>query len=73
MPWYFFNIRNGNHYVPDRDGCELPSLDTVPSQAAGVAREMMRRPGHQWANAAFEVTNREGRLVYFLRSARSSS
>lgn len=69
MPRYFLNLRNGNHYLPDLEGCDLPHLEAAPIHAVGVAREMMRRPGRRWDEAAFEITNSDRRLVLYLRFA----
>ena len=69
MPRYFLNLRNGNHYLPDLEGCELPTLEAARRHAAGVARGMMLRPGKGWDQAAFEITNSDGRLVLYVRVA----
>lgn len=40
MGRFFFHIRDGDMLVPDEEGCHLPDLDAVKTEAAQTAREL---------------------------------
>jgi hypothetical protein len=42
MPRYYFNIRNGENFIPDDDGLELPNAATACAEAARTVAEMAK-------------------------------
>lgn len=65
MPLYFFNRADG-HYEPDREGLELPDLETAREEAIVYLGETIKdRPGMLKKTGEFrvEVTAEDGTLL----------
>ena len=66
MPRYFFNVRNGHHYMPDLEGEEFADVAAAHQRAWWTAKAMLSRPSTYtapWQNAVFEVTDQTGSVV----------
>jgi len=69
---YFFNVRNGNHYMPDIEGEEFADAAAAHQRAWWTAKAMLSRPSPYtapWQNAVFEVTDETGRVMLTLAFA----
>jgi hypothetical protein len=67
MPRYFFNVRNGHHYMPDLEGEEFADAAGAHQRAWWTAKAVLSRPSPYsagWKNAVFEVTDEQGRFVF---------
>lgn len=42
MPRFYFDIREGTHFIPDETGLEFDSLDAAEREAASAAAEIGR-------------------------------
>ncbi len=69
MPRYYFNFTNGERFMEDAEGIDLPDEVAVREEALGVARDLSRESldGVDGVDAWFawriEITDENGRLV----------
>jgi hypothetical protein len=66
MTRFFFHIRDGEEYLEDEEGVELPDLDTAHHEAISAAREMisdMVLRGKVINGQAFEIANADGQIL----------
>lgn len=66
MPHFYFHIRDGEEWVEDYEGQELPSLDEARAQAVESARELMAAKvasGKRLNHDRFEIADASGRVV----------
>jgi hypothetical protein len=69
MPRYFFHICNGNGFVEDEEGCELPDEAAAHEQAVEGARDVMSgdlRTGELDLTSFIEVEDAGHNLVFTL-------
>jgi hypothetical protein len=57
MPRYYFDVHEGDHFVPDEVGLVLPNLETARDQATRALAEIARDtlPGTLQREIAIEV------------------
>ncbi|HEX3889131.1 MAG TPA: hypothetical protein VHW05_16705 [Phenylobacterium sp.] len=56
MARYFFNSDNGEH-VEDRDGTELPDVETALAAAQDLAEELLaQKVVHLWPDGVLRIT-----------------
>ena len=70
MPLYFFHLRTGEHLDTDTIGVELPDLNAARRAALEAIADMLRDASlsdQPLQGEAFEITDREGRLVLTMR------
>jgi hypothetical protein len=63
MPRYFLHIRDGDRYIADDEGSDLPDLDAARAEAVLGAREIMAeklRAGEVLNGETIEITDAEG-------------
>ena len=66
MPRYYFNFTNGERFMEDAEGIDLPDEVAVREEALGVARDLSRESVddvNAWFAWRIEVTDENGRLV----------
>ena len=66
MPYYFFQIHNGEKIIPDPEGSELPDQAAVGKGAAEGARDLItvtKRRNEDTRRLRFGVTAESGRHV----------
>ena len=69
MPRYFFNVQDGQS-SPDREGTELPDLETARAEAVRLSGEVLRDAGVKyWDHPAWRlhVGDEGGRTLSMLR------
>ena len=63
MPHYFFDLRDGDHFIPDEEGLELSSLGKVQEEAArslaDFARDRVQR-SHDGVGHSMAIDVRDG-------------
>ena len=60
MPLFYLVLRNGQEPVPDREGVELPDLETALDYAGAVGQELMR--GREVEAQAWKIEIRDENL-----------
>jgi hypothetical protein len=65
MPRYFFNVRIGEHVIPDPDGEELRDPDHAWEVARAMIRQLVAEQSEQpnLLSASLEVTDQAGEVV----------
>ncbi len=63
MPIFLFNVQNGNGWLMDKDGTELPDVDAAKAHGFAVARELMNRDEVRRRHWRLNVWDSEGALV----------
>jgi hypothetical protein len=58
MPRYFFNVRNGHHYMPDLEGEEFADVAEVHQRAWWTAKAMLSRPSTYTAGRTLSSKSR---------------
>jgi hypothetical protein len=67
VPRFFFHIHDGNASL-DREGTELPDLQSARVQAIETAGDILHESPHLWAGDPWrmEVTDEGGHLLFTL-------
>jgi hypothetical protein len=63
---YFFNVRDGEELVCDKEGSELPNLEAARQEARMSARDFAvddLRAGHPVAARQIEITDSAGHML----------
>ncbi len=65
MPLFHFDLREGQRFIPDKEGIDCPDLDAAEREAAEVAADFGRDllPGGKTRAVSIEVRNEHGRRV----------
>ncbi len=66
MPRYHFNFTNGERFMEDAEGIDLPDEVAVREEALGMARDLARESVDgidAWLAWRIEITDENGRLV----------
>jgi hypothetical protein len=69
MPRFYFHVCNGNGFVEDEEGQELPDLDAARESAVRSARSIMAddvQRGMLDLSSFIEIEDSENRLVHTL-------
>ena len=69
MPRFYFHVCNGNGFVEDEEGQELPDLEAARAAAISAARDIMARDVQRGAldlSSFIEIEDPEHRLVHTL-------
>jgi hypothetical protein len=61
MPRYYFNVRQGDSFVPDLEGLEFPDLATALANGAVGIKEALSEESLE--GAIFEITDELGSVV----------
>ena len=61
MPRYYFNVRQGDNFVPDSEGLEFPDLATALVNGAVGIKEVLSEENLE--GAVFEITDELGNVV----------
>jgi hypothetical protein len=61
MPRYYFNVRQGDSFVPDLDGLEFPDLATALANGTVGIKEALSEESLE--GAVFEITDEAGKVV----------
>jgi hypothetical protein len=71
MPRFYFDVREGQLFVEDRDGLEFPDLDTVEQEAiqaaASIGKE--RLPRGDTRDVTVEVRNERRQRVLTVKAS----
>lgn len=66
MPIYFFNVRDDAHFLPDKEGTELPDLDAAFEEARASAREIaadILRTNEVIDGRQIEISDGDGKVL----------
>jgi hypothetical protein len=68
MPRYFFSVKRAGTIIPDREGDELPDLDSARELARATVDDMRRLPHvygemREWQRDEFVITDEAGATV----------
>ncbi len=66
MPRYFLHVRDGNDWVEDEEGSELPDLDVALAEAQHAVRGIVTekvRAGEVLNRGAIEITDGDGSIL----------
>ena len=66
MTQFFFHVRDGEDYLQDEEGVDLPDLDTAQHEAVLAAREMISEmvlKGQIIDGQTFEIADADGRIL----------
>ena len=66
MPRYYFNCTDGQRFLSDGDGVELPDTGAARKYAFDTARDLWRKrmpANRNWSGWRIEVTGERGRPV----------
>jgi hypothetical protein len=66
MPRYFFHVRDGDDLILDREGLELPDLDSALEECRSLVRTVLNEDQHRAIlspGRQFEIVDELGRLV----------
>jgi hypothetical protein len=69
MPWFYFHVCNGNGFVEDEEGQELPDLDAARATAVRAARDIMAADVQRGAldlSSFIEIEDVDHQLVHTL-------
>jgi hypothetical protein len=66
MPRYFFNLRDGDEFVPDEEGRHFPDLQHALEEARQSARDILAeqlRLGQKLDGQFIEIANETGAVL----------
>jgi hypothetical protein len=66
MSTFYFHVRDGDDFIEDLDGVDLPDINAAYDEAIMAAREMIAErvlSGQVIDGQVFEITDEHGRLV----------
>lgn len=66
MTMYFFHLRDGDQFIPDETGIDLPDINEARREALQSARDMLAeqiRAGEALDGQRIEITSPEGEVL----------
>lgn len=66
MTVFFFHLRDGDQFVPDETGMDLPGIEDARREALQAARDMLAdqlRAGEALDGQRIEITSQDGQVL----------